>query len=355
MNMSVLDQIHAFWARFCDEEPALLKALQEKNYDQLSEILDTLNSLSYEISGAHFFVEDRAEEPEMTFDTGPDKTTQLICEKMKELAPESVKKTWIINDTLPPLSQKAIEASLQIKEERYSLFDMTVFYQIDEKNHSFVCKVYCPGFSLVDNTEYKREMSIYLVELAVGEKELEAYVGSVDYVDEPENGVDFCNLTELYEVILDTAEKRKWPQYEHPTDIYTVFKPHEDFASDSLRKDMKIIFTTHPSLIEESLGNKSDVSLDIKSREGEYGYIYYANLFDAKEDASFRQALSTQIENILAPLHCAKVIGGAIGKSYSYIDLILYDETMFQKAFAQIQQQLKSKVDLHYRSFGQEA
>ncbi|UNT92861.1 hypothetical protein [Allobaculum sp. Allo2] len=49
------------------------------------------------------------------------------------------------------------------------------------------------------------------------------------------------------------------------------------------------------------------------------------------------------------------MIGGAIGKSYSYIDLILYDEPMFQKAFAQIQQQLKSKVDLHYRSFGQEA
>ena len=353
--MSVLDNIRAFWARFEDEQTTLLNALKNRDYEKLSASLEVLNAECYEISGAHFFVEDRYEEPEMTFDTGPDKTTQLICRKMKELAPEEIKKTWIINDTLPPLSQKAIEATLQIKDETYSLFDMTAFYHVDPKTHSFQVYIYCPGFSMIDNPEYKREMSIYLVELAIGEKELEAYVSNIDFTDEPKDGTDFCNLTELYSVITETAEKEHWQNYEHPLDIYTVFKPHQDFASDSLRKDMKIIFTVHPPLIEESLGNKGDVSLDLKSRDGEYGYIYYANPFDTEEDAKFRQALSTQIENLLAPYHCAKVIGGAIGKSYSYIDLILFDEALFKKAFAQIQAQLKNRVELHYRAFNQEA
>lgn len=354
-TMSLLENIHAFWKRFADEEPALLEALNTGSYEKLSEILEVLNAEVFEISGAHFFVEDRAQEPEMTFDTGPDKTSQLICRKMKQLAPKSIADRWIINDTLAPLSQKAIEASLQIKDHVYSLFDMTAFYTIDDVNHSFIVKVYCPGFSLIDNPEYKREMSIYLVELTIGEKELEAYVSSVDFVNEPEDGVSFCNLTELYEVIADTVEKENWKTYAHPLDIYTVFKPHQDFASDSLRKDMKIIFTVHPPLIEESLGSKGDVTLDLKDKDGEYGYIYYANPFDTENDARFRQALSSQIETILAPLHCANVIGGAIGKSYSYIDLILYDENLFKKAFAQIQSQLKDKVDLHYRSFHQEA
>lgn len=353
--MSVIENIHAFWKRFADEQNGLLQALKTRDYEKLSEILETLNTESYVISGAHFFVEDSFDQPEMTFDSGPNKTSQLICQQMKKLAPAEVKKIWIINDTLPPLSQKAIEASLKIKDSVYSLFDMTVFYTVDSHAHSFSCKVYCPGFSLIDNPEYKREMSIYLVELAVGENVLEAYISSVDYLDEPENGVDFCNLTELYEVIEETVQKEHWKDYKHPLDIYTVFKPHEEFANDSLRKDMKMIFTTNPALIEESLGNKGDVQLDLKAKEGEYGYIYYVNPFDNEQDAAFRQELSRQIEALLAPLHCAKVIGGAIGKSYSYIDLILFDPNMFEKVFAQIKEQLKDKVDLHYRSFDQEA
>ncbi|MBF0579328.1 hypothetical protein IM774_05960 [Erysipelotrichaceae bacterium RD49] len=353
--MSVLDNIKAFWSRFEDEQGSLLEALKTKDYEKISEIMEMLNEETNRISGAHFFVEDNFEEPEMTFDSGPNKTSQLICQQMKKLAPSSIKKIWIINDTLPPLSQKAIEADLQIKDEHYSLFDMTAFYTVNLKSHSFEVKVYCPGFSLIENPEYKREMCIYLVELAVGENCLESYISNIDFLDQPENGVDFCNLTELYEVIMDTAEKEKWQDYKHPLDIYTVFKPHQDFASDSLRKDMKMIFTVHPALVEETLGNKGDVQLDLQSKEGEYGYIYYNNPFDNEQDAAFRQELSKQIEALLAPLHYGKVIGGAIGKSYSYIDLILFDPAKFEQVFKQIQEQLKGKVELYYRAFTQEA
>ncbi len=69
--MSVLDNIKAFWSRFEDEEPALLEALKVKNYEKISEILDMLNEETNRISGAHFFVEDNFDEPEMTFDSGP--------------------------------------------------------------------------------------------------------------------------------------------------------------------------------------------------------------------------------------------------------------------------------------------
>lgn len=354
-TMSVLDNIKEFWSRFADEQNDLITALKEKNYDKLSEVLEGLDAECYSISGAHMFVEDSWETPEVTLDAGPNKTSQLICQQMKKLAPSDIKKVWEINDTLQPLSQKAIEALLQIKDQTYSLFDMTAFYIVDQTNQSFAVKIYCPGFSLIDNPEYKREMSIYLTELAVGENCLESYISSADFLDQPENGMDFCNLTELYSVIMETVEKDHWKEYKHPLDIYTVYKPHQDFASDSLRKDMKIIFTTHPNLVEESLGNGQDVILDLKAKDGEYGYIYFINQFGGKDDALFRQELSRQIDHLMAPLHCAKVIGGAIGKSYSYIDLIVFDQKMFEKAFAQLQAQLKDKVDIHYRTFEQES
>lgn len=349
--MSVISNIHEFWQRFTDEEPDLLESLKTKNYEKLMELLGGLDSESYAISGAHFFVEDNFEQPEMTFDSGPNKTTQYICQQMKKLAPSSVKKTWIINDTLAPLSQKAIEAQIQIKDDIYTLFDFTCFYEVHPEQQSFSIWIYCPGFALIDNPEHKREMCIYLTELAVGQTVLESYISFIDFLDAPENGKSFCNLTDLYNVIMDTAEKDHWKDYKSPLEIYSVYQPHQDIASDSLRKDMKIIFTTHPLLVEESLGNQHDVLLDLKAKDGEYGYIYYSNPYNSSQDAILRQELSKSLDAAFAPLHCAKVIGGAIGKSYSYIDLIIFDKDQFLKAFKQIQDQLKDKVELYYRSF----
>ena len=49
--------------------------------------------------------------------------------------------------------------------------------------------------------------------------------------------------------------------------------------------------------------------------------------------------------------HCARVIGGAIGKSYSYIDWIVFDRNRFLKALEQIKKQIDPKVELHYQKF----
>lgn len=174
--MSVISNINEFWKRFEDEQQDLLNALRDKNYTALSEVLEGIDQECYAISGAHLFVEDSFEQPELTLDAGPNKTTQLICQQMKKLAPADIKKVWIINDTLPPLSQKAIEAQLQIHDEIYTLFDFTAFYTADEQAQSFSVRLYCPGFSLIDNPEHKREMCIYLVELAIGQNAMESYV-----------------------------------------------------------------------------------------------------------------------------------------------------------------------------------
>lgn len=55
-------------------------------------------------------------------------------------------------------------------------------------------------------------------------------------------------------------------------------------------------------------------------------------MFHNKEDALFRQSLSKQLDDQISKLNAGKVIGGAIGKSYSYIDWIVYDKTNFIKA-----------------------
>ena len=347
--MSAYSNGLTFWEHFSAKEELIEKYLKAKNYDELNEIIKELDDEVYEISGAHFFVESFYDDLELTFDTGPSKTIQYLAQMLVDIAPKEIQSKWILNACLPAMSQKAIQALLQIKNEEYSLMDFHVFYSIE--NDMFDCKIYCPGFNLIGNPERKKEMCMYLLEIAIGQLAYEAYICRVDFLDTPEEDSKFCGLVDFYEVIMDTVKKNKWKEYGRPIDIYSVYQPIQDFAHDALRKDMKLIFTTHPLLIEESIEEKEEVIADLASKDGEFGYVYYSNPFHNEEDALYRQKLSKQLDEVMSKVHAGKVIGGAIGKSFSYIDWIIFDKQLFEKAFKQIKKQLDNNVELYYQKF----
>ena len=225
--MSIKTNVQNFWQYFCKKQDSIEQCLQKQDYENLSTIMNELQDEVNRISGCSFFIEDVIEPLEMTFDPGPNKTCQYIAQLLKQSAPKEVKQRWIINDHLVALSQKAIEAQIQIKEETYTLPDFHVFYTINE-NETFSCLVYCPGFRLIDNTENKKEMSMYLLELAIGQAYYEAYMGTIDYIDQPDSNMKFCNIIDFYDVIESVVEKNKWKKYASPLDIYSVFQPREE-------------------------------------------------------------------------------------------------------------------------------
>lgn len=347
--MSALTNAQEFWKYFEKIQDKLKDCLQKQDYEQLNDMMEELDRRVLEISGCHFFVENLYSEYEMTFDTGPNKTSQYLAAMMVNTAPKSIKKGWIINASLPPLSQKAIQAQVQIKDSVYTITDFYVFWQTAPNSESIEAKVYCPGYNLIDNTENKKEMSMYLLELALGECAYEAYLSHIDYLDAPQKDIAFCPLVDFYETVMDVVEKNHWKEYRTALDIYSVYQPIQDIASDSLRKDMKFIFTTHPLLIEETVEHKEDVLKDLAVKDGEFGFVYFNNQFNSKEDAMYRQELSRKLDAHISRLNVGKVIGGAIGKSYSYIDWIVFDKELFLKAFNQIKKQLN--IELYYQSF----
>lgn len=353
--MSVYENVKAFWSDFEKSQSDLIAALNASDYEKLSEVLEPLNETVYKISGAKFFIEDTPDSLEMTFDAGPSKTAQYICQLLKDTAPADVRKNWIINAVLPPLSQKAIEARVQIKDEVYTLTDFHVFYTVHTESQTISALLYCPGFKLIQNPEYKKEMAMYLIETSIGQLYYEAYLSSIDAIDTPpEERMEMCSLVDFFEAIDKVVLKDHWKEYSSPLEIYSVYQPYQDFAHDALRKDMKIIFTTHPLLTEESLGDGSDVQMDLKAKDGEFGYIYYSNPLQGKDNALFRQELSKRLDDEMSGLHAAKVIGGAMGKSFSYIDWIIFDKKVFLQLFDQLKKQVEHIVELHYQPFGQE-
>ncbi len=349
--MSVYTNALRFWNEFKQQQEILKKALIQQDYPTLETLIDELNEMVTRDTGCHLIVEYAYEAFELSFDTGPNKTSQYLASYFVSMAPDEVRSQWIINACLPPLSQKAVQTEVRIKENVYYLNDFTVFYQVDTKNQMFICHLYCPGYTLIDVEERKTEMSMYLIELAVGQTAYESYIADIDFLDQPDPAHAFCNLIELYDVIMDRVESEGWKAYRSPLDIYSVYQPNQDIVHDSLRKDMKLIFTTHPLLIEESLENQTDTVSDLQAKGGKYIYMYYVHPFEGKENALFRQNLAKRLSSEMQHLHIGQVIGGAIGKSYGYIDWIIYDESRFESAFQNIKKQFESQVKLYYQPF----
>ncbi|MDQ0361672.1 hypothetical protein [Breznakia pachnodae] len=345
--MSIREQVKRFWRIFMEEKVNLENALSENKEQEVNEIVKILNTYYEECSNSSLEVAISDDFYELTFHTGQDKNVQLVTALLKQFVPEGVNEKWIINSYLPPLSDKALNTVLRIKDQEYYPEDFRVFYDLDEANKSFHVELYCNAFQFLDPNK-ANEIAVYMLQLFIGECALEAYIGTIDVIDSERSG-NACILPEFYEIMIDIIEEKEWPEYYDPTTIYRVYSLKDEIDSKDVRKDMKMIFTVHPILISEVLEGQLVTYHQFFDYGGEFGFLYYKNNAGNEADAIYRQQLEKKLNDLLFPQGIAKSIGGAIGTTYSYIDLAIYDKEAFLKALKKINEKLS--IELSYQSF----
>lgn len=351
MSVNCKMRVKYFWESFMKLRGELERALKEEDEAALEELRGEIDGMLEKVCGCKALIERNADGFfEFTLDTGPNKTVQYIAALIRQNAPRALVEDWIINAWLPPFTSKAANAAVRIKDKVYTGADFTVFYEIDEENKCLHAQVYCPGYRDILDEERKREMSAYMLELFLGELELEARIASVEAVDEPAADCEnFCLLPNFYEDVCDIIIAHDWLEYHDPTSIYMVYKLNEQPVHDTLRNDMKLIITTNALLQEEVLQGNDDSCKDFKDKGGEYGYLYYENPYEDEKNALIRQTMEKRLDEQLQKLSIAHTIGGAIGTFYSYIDVAVFDPD----AFAIILEDLNTKISfaLHYQPF----
>ncbi len=351
MSVNCKMRVKYFWENFMAMREELESALREEDEAQLEELRGEIDRMLEKVCGCKALIERNADGFfEFTLDTGPNKTVQYIAALIRQNAPRELVEDWIINAWLPPFTSKAANAAVRIKDHVYSGADFTVFYEIDETNKCLHTQVYCPGYRDILDEDRKRDMSAYMLELFLGELELEARIASVQAIDEPlSDGENFCLLPNFYEDVCDIIIANDWLEYHDPTSIYMVYKLSEQPVHDTLRNDMKLIITTNALLQEEVLQGNDDSCKDFHDKGGEYGYLYYENPYTDEKNALIRQTMEKRLDEQLQKLSVARTIGGAIGEFYSYIDVAIFDPD----AFAIILEDLNTKISfaLHYQPF----
>ena len=347
--MNLKNRVQSFWNYFKSIQNDFERALRNQDNDLIDEYLHTCNERLKTISGCKMEVEVTDNGFfELTFDAQDRKNAQYICALLKKDAPETCIDNWIINSYRQPLGTKAYHTVLQVNGRQFKGSDFTIYYDIDEVNKCIPIKVYCDGFASLDEVK-KQEITIYMLALFIGELELEARIGQIEIVDEPLEEENVCLLPNFYEDICDIIINMDWVEYHDPTQIYMAYKLHENIQTESLRKDMKLIMTTHCLLQEELLNNEFGCCQEMKEKGAEYGYIYYEPKQEKEQIARTRQQLEKELQELLYPVSIGRTIGGAIGTKYAYIDLLIFDKDIFMIVLKRLQEELP--FDIYYKSF----
>lgn len=346
--MELKHRIHNFWKYFLTIQNNIEEDLKAQDFECLEQHVVECNKKLETISKGTIEFEESDGFFEMTFPSHGNKSIQYINALLKKEAPKALLDNWIINAYRPPLSEKAFHSMFEHDHQTYQGSDFKIYYEIDEVNKMIPIKVFCKGLLGLDK-EHQLQITKTMLELFIGELELEARISSIEILEEEIDGEDVCLLPNFYEDICDIIIAQEWIEYHDPTQIYMAYKIDEKITFEGLRKDMKLIVTTYPQLQEEVLNQEYTICKDMKQLGGELGYLYYETYGERKEIALIRQQLEKELQDLLYPMSIARTIGGAVGTKYAYIDILLFDRTAFRIAFEKIREHLS--FDIYYKPF----
>ncbi len=347
--MDTKHRVKNFWKYFMGVHHELETALKKGDEALLQDLRRELSLQVASVCDAQVELETHDGFFEITFHGGANKTKQYICSLLKKDAPKELVNDWIINPFRQPLSQSAYHTLLSIDDVSYSGADFIIYYEVDKNAKCIPIAVYCEALLKVEK-DRRLSIVVAMLELYIGEIELEARIGDIEILEEPRQAAqNFCYLPNFYEDICDIVINEDWSEYCEPCAIYSAYKLDREITSDSLRKDMKLIITTNAQLQEELLNHEADSCEEAQRFGAHYGYFYYEIEQEKEAIALVRQQLEKELQELLYPMSIARTIGGAIGTHYAYIDLIVFDEDAMEIVLERLNEHLS--FPLYYQRF----
>ncbi len=238
-------RVRNFWNYFNGVEQEIRTAFLQEDESLLEDLLREVNMQAQSVCDIRVEWEMHDGFYEISFHGGANKTKQYICSLLKKDAPKELVDNWIINAYRQPISQTALHAQVRIDDHIYRGSDFIVYYEVDETAKCIHAEIYSDALRSLKQDQ-RLQVVYAMLELYIGEMELEARIGDVTVLEKPRDDAQhFCLLPNFYEDICDLVVDEEWMEYAEPCAIYSVYKLDQPLHSETLRKDMILIVTTN--------------------------------------------------------------------------------------------------------------
>lgn len=321
------ERINNFWNWFTENENKIAEIAEHKGGTDrediikfISEGVDPLsddNEVFFNIGGDH----------EFTFTPEGESYLFFILPRIVAAMPEKLKNKWNVF----PCSQGTNGSSfgLEMADISVSADEIFVSAGYDEDSNKYNIEFYCDKFKDMEENQYYH-FFFTMFDITVGDTITHYYIGNVSSIDEKSKNMMPLNTLQKY-IEDDFAKHGK----KLSDDSYTSYGFNPD-DSGKLRYDIITGITTYKELINDYYNGKTDEFDKLFACGAKAMFLVFPTMTKPtlKEVLNFRYDLEEKIqENVFGEAKSGKetglVLGGALGASCAYVDMLVYDEKSF--------------------------
>ena len=214
---------------------------------------------------------------------------------------------------------------------RVSTQDIQVSMGYDPEAAVFNLRFYHPALCSLEEEPCYNAFYI-LMELTIGESLSYLYMGDVQQAAGPE--ADMFPLTQLEGRMEEAIDAMGHPRFTRPDERYTSYQLHPQ-PGGGLRQDVIAGVTCYTSLLNDYYAGRTGNADALAACGAKACFLFFHYGDEDRRDVlQVRYDLEDRLQRqVLGPRGSGEeigvVLGGALGETYAYIDLLLYDAPAF--------------------------
>lgn len=342
------ERVETFWEEFEDREAQLRELMDQEKLEEAVEL--TNNLMAYAFHDAYFELGKNEDRYELVLTAEGQRHRLFLLNYWWDHAPEALMERWDFHVgrlRCTNLEQWKLQMfGLEVSADEIRIWPELSENQMDVIMYSPVLAQYLDGEGeegkISEDTAYS--VAEILLDQALGEKVAINTVSGLELLTEPMDG-ESMSISELY----DFAKKNCSDWDADPCDGYMSYRavPLENWR---LREDVIAGSSCVNRLVNEYYADEREIFNESLEDGAIFGFLFFnQDSSDPFEIVNTRARIEEALEE-RAEDFC-RIIGGATGSYYNYIDVVVYDQIEFLTVATEILNDQKNLREMGFSEY----
>jgi hypothetical protein len=212
---------------------------------------------------------------------------------------------------------------MEIGGHKFDAMEFWITPTIDNESEKVDITVWHPLFAHVRNESERLSPLFLFLDEVLGEFGTGQWIGEIESNDT--RLADAIPLKELHGFIKRLEAEKGWQKL--PSGESGVVYDRKERANRFLRDDIIVGSTTHHDLVNEYCRAEGQLQNPLAGAGADYVFVSFDCTFfpKAEEMVDKRGVIEDALNQALLSARSGRVLGGAFGTKFGYIDLLLFD------------------------------
>jgi hypothetical protein len=255
---------------------------------------------------------------------------------------------WVFYSARQPGSFEGV--CMDIGDRKFDPMEFWLTPAVDTEAEKIDLVIWHPLFAELGERERWTPVFLFLDEV-LGEFGTQQWIGEIKLHDRRLN--DAIPLKELLAFVKGVAVEKGWKKHDPGEEVvlFRMTEPHDRFP----RADILTCATACPDLLKDFVEAEGRLDDPLAGTGAHYVYVAFATDFLPKgQEASARGVIEDALDEALRSLASGRLIGGAFGRRFSYIDLLIFDGAFSIQTITDVLKEHQLPVGSSIEYFAQE-